>query len=86
MAAPLAGGGWSQRPMTSTEGGLWLREILSKHGVDPVELANVGSHSLKCTLLSWAAKAGMRPSERRVLGYHSKPGDRSVLELSLIHI
>eukprot|EP00969_Alexandrium_andersonii_P322787 14261429-Alexandrium_andersonii.AAC.1 len=24
----------------------------------------------------------MRPSERRVLGYHSKPGDRSVLEYS----
>ncbi len=33
-------------------------------------------HSLKATLLSWAAKWGMQERLRRLLGYHAKKKDQ----------
>ena len=42
----------------------------------------MGSHSLKATLLSWSAKAGMPMAARRILGGHAKAGDKAVAEYS----
>jgi len=44
--------------------------------------ANFGSHSLKATLLSWAAKFGLPLAVRRKLGGHSKARESSVLAYS----
>eukprot|EP00971_Amphidinium_carterae_P315511 6271280-Amphidinium_carterae.1 len=38
-----------------------------------------GTHSMKNTLLSWCAKAGIAEGCHRLLGRHVKPKDRSVL-------
>ena len=38
--------------------------------------------SLKVTLLSWAAKFGMDKGVRRMLGYHAKKGDTTMLAYS----
>ena len=40
------------------------------------------SHSCTATVLSWLAKAGSRLEDRRLLGGHARPGDRTVLEYS----
>ena len=63
------------KPGQATE---WLRALLLKLGVAPEELRNVGSHSCKTTLLSMAAKGGMDRDDRRTLGGHQPPNDRSV--------
>ena len=78
--APLKGGrGWAARPYSSQEAAEWLRRFLYRVG----ELSgSVGSHSCKTTLLSYCAKFGVKGEYRRVLGSHSKPKDRSVLEYS----
>jgi hypothetical protein len=39
----------------------------------------MSSHSLKCTLLSWAAKFGLPLDVRRFLGHHTKAEDGSLL-------
>ena len=82
MPAPSAEGGWTTRPVDTDEAGVWLRQILSQAGVEAEALANVGTHSLKATLLSWAGKAGLPANARRVLGYHAVPKDHSVQEYS----
>ena len=35
-----------------------------------------GTHSCKVTLLSFCAKFGVEPFHRKVLGYHSQPGEK----------
>ena len=82
MPVPLADGAWSNRPMRTDEGAAWMREVLAQYGVPTDRLRNVGTHSLKATCLSWAAKSGVASEHRRLLGYHTAPGDRSVLEYS----
>ena len=54
--------------MSSKEASKWLNAILAKLD-GPVE--NISSHSLKCTTLSWLAKAGANENHRLVLGHHS---------------
>ncbi len=61
---------------------MWQRRLLIDGGVEPGQLSNVGTHSLKATLLSSAAKAGLPTGARTILGYHVKPSERSVLEYS----
>ena len=56
----------------------WLRRLLLKLGVEAAGLSNVGSHSCKATLLSMAAKGGLSRDDRRTLGNHVAPNDRSV--------
>ena len=75
-------GGWSAAAVESGAFGMHLRELLMRHGGDPALLWNIGSHSLKATVLSWVAKAGVLKEHRRVLGYHEDPGDRSVFGYS----
>lgn len=69
-------------PMGSTELMVLVRRVFASANV-PVDLT-VGktSHSLRATLLSWCAKAGLPMATRRVLGGHAKPGDWSVCEYS----
>lgn len=79
MPAPLLGGGWSPGKLKTPEAGMWLREILQKYSIVKLDLTNTGSHSLKATTLAWLAKAGVAEKTRRMLGYHVKPADRSMV-------
>ena len=45
-------------------------------------VASVGTHSLRVTLLSWCAKAGISLGHRRLLGQHIKAGACSVITYS----
>eukprot|EP00972_Heterocapsa_arctica_P075691 11164176-Heterocapsa_arctica.AAC.1 len=58
-----------------------IRELLIAVG-EPLHTQCATSHSCKATALSWAAKAGLRPGSRRLLGGHAKPKDLSMLEYS----
>ena len=77
--APVLGGDWSLGKLQTTEAAMWLCELLHRHGVPKEHLTNVGAHSLKATALSWLAKAGVDEKPRRLLGYHVKPKDSSVV-------
>lgn len=82
--------GWDDRKgkftssyMSSTEATIWLQEILELSGVNKEVAAAYTSHSCKSTLLSWAAKSGLfTPSQRRRLGHHMDPQDKSMLVYS----
>eukprot|EP00435_Cladocopium_sp_Y103_P061011 s1864_g22.t1 len=80
MPAPLACGGWSPQPLSSSEASVWLRELLQPFG--PEALKDVATHSAKATILSWMSKANISLSLRRLAGYHVLPGDKSALEYS----
>lgn len=57
----------------------WLRTYLSRRcRVSAQDAKGYASHSCKRTLLPYACKAGMRPADRRALGYHRKPGDSTL--------
>ena len=45
-------------------------------------MADIASHSLKATLLSWMAKCSCDEPLRRLAGYHVDPGSKSALEYS----
>ena len=77
MPRPLAGGG-SGKPLSNAEATTWLRRLLCNEASQP-QLQQVGMHSLKCTLLSWAAKYGLDLDTRRFLGYHVKSTDETPL-------
>ena len=68
LPAPLRNGKWSDRPLTSGEGGQWLRELLVAAG--DTSNNHVTAHSLKTTGLSWCSKAGLLLEERKILGHH----------------
>ena len=54
------------------EFGSAFRNLLLRNGHKAQTLANIGSHSLKVTTLSWLAKRGVDRNVRRTLGYHIK--------------
>ena len=68
LPAPDKCGDWCARSITATEATKWLNELLRQSTPD---LEHVTSHSLKCTTLSWLAKAGTEPHYRLLLGHHS---------------
>ncbi len=82
MLTPSGGDHFTSRRLSTTEGAIWLREVLIDGGVVPEEASAYGTHSLKATLLSWCAKAGMGKGPRRLLGGHAAHRDKSVLEYS----
>ncbi len=82
MPAPLAGGEWTSTRLGPWDCTLWLREVLVSGGLTAAKASLFGSHSMKATMLSWAAKAGINAPHRRLLGGHIKPGDKSVLDYS----
>eukprot|EP00969_Alexandrium_andersonii_P103281 4557495-Alexandrium_andersonii.AAC.1 len=68
--------------MPPQDGGRWLRALLAGEGVPVEVLSSLGARSCKATVFIWAAKGGLGVSSRRLLGYHTKPGGRSVIEYS----
>ena len=62
----------------TTEFASQLRALLLDLGFSVEELVRVGAHSLKVTCLTWAAKFGVEREQRRLLGYHLAPGDRTL--------
>lgn len=78
----LSDGTFSSARMRVTEFGDILRSILREIGYSPEEVSNIGSHSLKATVLSWCAKAGTPKESRRALGYHVSPGDKATAAYS----
>ena len=79
MPSP-ASGGWSKAPVHVTAAGEWLRSLLKD--TETIGSIRIATHSCKCTLLSWAAKFGIDYDSRRMLGYHSKGSDQSLLVYS----
>jgi hypothetical protein len=72
MPAPDKNGEPTQRPLESGECGKWLRRLLNmEKGTADGPERRVSSHSLKCTMLSFAAKRGLSVPDRLMLGYHS---------------
>ena len=69
MPAPDRQGAPTSRPLETQECAAWLRKIVGA----PVEdsTRRVSSHSLKSTMLSYAAKRGIGIPERLQLGYHT---------------
>ena len=58
-------GGWLSRPLSCSETTVVLRSLVES------EDANLTSHALKVTGLSWAAKAELSREHRRLLGRHA---------------
>ena len=79
---PNGDGTWSECRVSSSAATTQLREVLAYLGTDRKRLENVGTHSLKSTLLSWCAKAGVSMDDRRLLGNHIQKKDISVLTYS----
>ena len=63
MPAPNKQGLPTVRALSSAEAGAWLRELLPERGSP-----RTTSHSLKSTLLSFAAKRGIAHLDRLALG------------------
>ena len=73
LPLPTTVGTCHRTPMTADRAARWLRALLYKYpGMAASEVKVLGTHSLKSTGLSWAAKYGMSLQTRAILGYHSK--------------
>ena len=69
--------------MSTNRASSWLRALLAKKPQVNVDgLLGITTHSLKATLLSWAAKSSMDTLERTILGYHSTGVNSSTLSYS----
>ena len=76
--------------MSSSEAGGYLQDFVEEvrplmEPFPKVDIRSLGTHSLKTGLLTMAARSTsikFSMSERRTLGHHIKPGDRSVLTYS----
>eukprot|EP00971_Amphidinium_carterae_P176457 3498684-Amphidinium_carterae.1 len=79
MPAPLPTGGWMRRPLSTGEAAVWLARIVGSKGSGG---GRIKSHSLKTTLLSWAAKGSISIEHRKLLGYHVLHGQKSALTYS----
>ena len=66
LPAPKAGGGFCARPLRTLEASKWLRELLQ----GTKDCGSIRAHSMKATLLSWCARAGVDKEIRAVLGHH----------------
>ncbi len=67
LQAPKASGGWCMRPLTTTEAGAWLRNMLR----GTMGFEHIKTHSLKATWCCLAAQAGLSKEVRAVLSHHS---------------
>ena len=79
MPAPITSGGWSQSRLSTSEASNWLCELLKRYSMEKMDMSNVGAHSMKATALSWMAKAMVSEKLRRLMGYHVKPKDTSLV-------
>ena len=70
------------RRMTSGEATLILRDLLCQGGIPLDRVRLLSSHSLKATVLAWAARRGLPMEVRRLLGHHHGPAEESVVAYS----
>ena len=77
LPAPVEGGGWQDSPVSVEVGARWLRNLLRRTGQDASSVRSLGTHSLKATCLSWAAKWGVDRDTRLIMGYHSSSRSKS---------
>ena len=69
MPAPDRQGVPTSRPLETQECAAWIRKIVGTSGDS--DTRRIASHSLKSTMLSYAAKRGIGIPERLQLGYHT---------------
>lgn len=78
----LKAGEWDTLPISGESATQWLRKLLTDApNVDDDEkeyIHQLGTHSCKTTILSWAAKKGTDLQIRKVMGYHSLGKSNSV--------
>lgn len=82
MPSISAAGNWTDSPLRCGEANVWLLEVLRSLSCSPAIDQRIRTHSCKVTLLAYSAKFGLKLSDRRILGYHVKPQDKSALEYS----
>ncbi|CAE7763885.1 SLC24A2 [Symbiodinium sp. CCMP2592] len=80
LPCPSSNGSWKMIPLPCDQACSWLRSLLGNAQSDPY-LANVGTHSPKRTLLSWASKRGLPREQRALLGYHTSRASGAGSEL-----
>ena len=80
LPTPSANGGWIDEPLSVSEASKWLRAILRMMGHH--DLDDVGTHSLKSTLLAWCAAFGVSLELRSLLGYHIPKENMSAITYS----
>ena len=73
MPVPGDDGQSLQRSLESDEASKWLRLILGEEINRKDSKRQISSHSLKATLLSMAAKRGLRHEDRLAMGHHIHP-------------
>ena len=69
-------GGWASDRIKTSEAGAWLNKFLECALGGPPE-PGLTSHGMKATLLSWCMKFGCDDLTLKVLGHHSRPGQRT---------
>ena len=79
MVAITAGGNWTSSRLRSQEAVVWIRILLRKLENPIIDGQVFGTHSCKCTLLSWMAKAGCSLEHRNILGFHAAGAAESSL-------
>ena len=77
----LTTGSFGNIPMRTGEATRWLREIFMQNGYLHSDLVNIGSHSLKATMLSWCAKYGVEREHRQILRLPLHPRHQSLVAL-----
>ena len=70
LPCPSSSGTWKQIPLPCDQACSWLRSLL-RQGPHDAHIDNIGTHSCKRTLLTWASKRGLRRDTRALLGYHT---------------
>ena len=73
MPAPDGHGIPLSRAIETDEAGRWLRLLLGEHVTRAGSSRLISSHSLKSTMLTFAAKRGIDHQDRLSLGHHAHP-------------
>lgn len=73
MPAPAEDGTALQRSLESDEASIWLRLILGESSSRLQSNRLISSHSLTATILSMAAKRGLKHEDRLAMGHHAHP-------------
>ncbi|CAE7893172.1 unnamed protein product, partial [Symbiodinium necroappetens] len=75
LVAPVRGK-WSNERIRTSDAGLWLIKLLELALGGPPE-PGLTSHGMKATLLSWCMKSGCDDLTLKILGHHSRPGQKT---------
>ena len=73
MPAPAEDGTTLRRALESDEASVWLRLMLGENVKRSESTRQISSHSLKATILSMAAKRGLKHEDRLAMGHHAHP-------------